>query len=82
MSRGTSDFGVEAGLRAWSASAVGAAIRGAAGPSWFGRVEVWRGGGRIGLSVSAAFARRCLTGRAVAPFPHPAHRTGHAVEYG
>src|SRR5215217_3861599 len=43
-----------------------------------GRVEVWRGGGRSGLSVSAAFAWRCLTSRAVAPFPHPAHRTGHA----
>ena len=27
---------------------------------------------------SASFVWRCLTGSAVAPFPHPAHRTGHA----
>src|SRR5262245_10773660 len=43
-----------------------------------GRVEVWRGDCRVGLSVSAAFVWRCLTSRAVTPFPHPAHRTGHA----
>jgi hypothetical protein len=43
-----------------------------------GRVEMWRGGGRLGISVSAPFVWRCLTGAAVAPFPHPAHRTGHA----
>ncbi len=27
---------------------------------------------------SAPFVWRCLTGSTVAPFPHPAHRTGHA----
>jgi hypothetical protein len=27
---------------------------------------------------SAPFVWRCLTGSDVAPFPHPAHRTGHA----
>ena len=39
---------------------------------------MWRGGGRIGLSVSAPFVWRCLTSRALTPFPHPAHRTGLA----
>jgi len=44
----------------------------------FGRVEMWRGGGRFSLSVSAPFVWRCPSNLAVAPFPHPAHRTGHA----
>src|SRR3954454_19373974 len=43
-----------------------------------GRVEMWRGGGRPGMSVSAPFVWRCLSGSTMAPFPHPAHRTGHA----
>src|SRR5262249_33296344 len=43
-----------------------------------GRVEMWRGGGRWNISVAASFVRRCLTGSTVAPFPHPAHRTGQA----
>ena len=43
-----------------------------------GRVEMWRGGGRFGLSVAAPFVWRCPSTRAVAPFPHPAHRTGQA----
>src|SRR3954453_2808113 len=43
-----------------------------------GRVEMWRGGGRPGISVSAPFVWRCLSGSTMAPFPHPAHRTGHA----
>jgi hypothetical protein len=30
------------------------------------------------ISVSASFVWRCLTSSAMAPFPHPAHRTGHA----
>src|SRR5208282_3472716 len=38
--------------------------------------------GRVGtgmsMSVSAPFVWRCLSGSAVAPFPHPAHRTGQA----
>src|SRR4051812_41392040 len=42
------------------------------------RVEMWRGGGRSHISVSAPFVWRCLTGSAMAPFPHPAHRTGQA----
>src|SRR3954447_10791389 len=42
------------------------------------RVEMWRGGGRLGISVSAPFVWRCLTGATLAPFPHPAHRTGRA----
>src|SRR5262245_21442840 len=43
-----------------------------------GRVEMWRGGGRPNISVAAPFVWRCLTGSAMAPFPHPAHRTGRA----
>ena len=43
-----------------------------------GRVEVWRGGCRPNISVAAPFVWRCLTGSALAPSPHPAHRTGHA----
>ena len=42
------------------------------------RVEVWRGDVRLSMSVSAPFVWRCLSGSAVAPFPHPAHRTGRA----
>ena len=44
----------------------------------FGRVGVWRGDVRLSMSVSAPFVWRCLSGSAVAPFPHPAHRTGRA----
>src|SRR5580698_3303557 len=43
-----------------------------------GRVEVWRGDVRLSMSIPAPFVWRCLSGSAVAPFPHPAHRTGHA----
>jgi hypothetical protein len=43
-----------------------------------GRVEMWRGGCRPNISVAAPFVWRCLTGSTVAPFPHPAHRTGRA----
>src|SRR6266478_9637538 len=43
-----------------------------------GRVEVWRSGCRLNISVAAPFVWRCLTGSTLAPFPHPAHRTGHA----
>src|SRR5436190_13599379 len=39
---------------------------------------MWRGGGRSNISVAAPFVWRCLTGSAMAPFPHPAHRTGQA----
>ena len=49
-----------------------------AAPTARRRVEMWRGGCRSNISVSAPFVWRCLTGSAVAPFPHPAHRTGHA----
>jgi hypothetical protein len=47
-------------------------------PAGVGRVEVWRGDVRLSMSVPAPFVWRCLSGSAVAPFPHPAHRTGHA----
>ena len=30
------------------------------------------------LSVAAPFVWRCPSNRTIAPFPHPAHRTGHA----
>ncbi|WP_255324884.1 MULTISPECIES: IS66 family transposase [Rhodanobacter] len=43
-----------------------------------GRVEMWRGGVRFGISVAASFDRRCLTVRTMTPFPHPAHRTVRA----
>src|SRR5437870_10612335 len=43
-----------------------------------GRVEMWRGGCRLNISVSASFVWRCLSGSAMTPFPHPAHRTGQA----
>ena len=43
-----------------------------------GRVEMWRGGCRLNISVAASFVWRCLSGSAMAPFPHPAHRTGRA----
>src|SRR6202163_100791 len=46
--------------------------------SEFGRVEMWRGGCRFGLSVAAPFVWRCPSTFTVAPFPHPAHRTGLA----
>ncbi len=45
-----------------------------AGTTGFGRVGMWRGGGRIGLSVSSPFVWRCLTSRAMTPFPHPPGR--------
>ena len=44
----------------------------------FGRVRMWRGGLRFGLSVPAPFVWRCLNSRTITPFPHPPHRTGHA----
>ena len=43
-----------------------------------GRVEMWRGSIRFGLSVSVPFVRRCPTSLTITPFPHPAHRTGLA----
>ncbi|MBC8742458.1 hypothetical protein F6X40_38805, partial [Paraburkholderia sp. UCT31] len=42
-----------------------------------GRVEMWRGSGRFGLSVAAPFVWRCPNNFTLTPFPHPAHRTGH-----
>ena len=39
---------------------------------------MWRGGCRSNISVAASFAWRCLSGSTMTPFPHPAHRTGHA----
>src|SRR6202035_3049133 len=50
----------------------------AAGTALHGRVGVWRSGGRPSISVAAPFVWRCLTGSTLAPFPHLAHRTGHA----
>src|SRR5258705_3421991 len=49
-------------------------------PIWSvgGRVEMWRGGCRPDISVAASFVWRCLSGSTMTPFPHPAHRTGHA----
>ena len=39
---------------------------------------MWRGSCRLNISVSASFVWRCLSGSAMTPFPHPAHRTGQA----
>ena len=39
---------------------------------------MWRGGVRWNISVAASFVWRCLNGSTMAPFPHPAHRTGLA----
>ena len=33
---------------------------------------------RVNISVAASFVWRCLSGSTMAPFPHPAHRTGQA----
>ncbi|MBM3340888.1 MAG: hypothetical protein FJY56_02070, partial [Betaproteobacteria bacterium] len=41
-----------------------------------GRVEMWRGSSRFGLSVAAPFVWRCPRNLAITPFPHPPHRTG------
>src|SRR5882672_3788941 len=35
---------------------------------------MWRGGCRSNISVAAPFVWRCLSGSALTPFPHPAHR--------
>src|SRR6476469_3481267 len=43
-----------------------------------GRVEMWRGGFRQNISVARSFVSRGISGSAVTPFPHPAHRTAHA----
>jgi hypothetical protein len=43
------------------------------------RVEMWRGGFRLGISVTGPFVCRCLTSFAMAPFPHLAHQTRRAV---
>src|SRR5450759_4766453 len=48
------------------------------GSAAIGRVEMWRGGVRQNISVAASFVWRCLNGSTMAPFPHPAHRTGQA----
>ena len=44
-------------------------------------VELRCGAATLGraISVAASFVWRCLSGSTMAPFPHPAHRTGHAA---
>ena len=44
-----------------------------------GKVEMWRGDCRLNSSVAAPFDWRCLSGSTMAPFPHPAHRTGRQI---
>src|SRR5215471_10008759 len=62
-------------IRIWGNSGLaGHRVRMAA----LGRVEVWRGGCRADISVSAPFVWRCLSGSTFTPFPHLAHRTGRA----
>ena len=72
-------FGIELAIgpvndRCWSI----ASVRGNSNLVAFGKVEMWRSGCRLNISVSASFVWRCLSGSALTPFPHPAHRTGHA----
>ena len=43
-----------------------------------GRVEMWRGGCRLNISVAASFVWWSLSGSTMTPFPRPAHRTGQA----
>ncbi len=43
-----------------------------------GRVEMWRDGLRLGLTVAASFVWQCLISLTIAPFPHPARQTGRA----
>ena len=44
------------------------------------KVELRCGAMAVGRTylLSASFVRRCLSGSAMTPFPHPAHRTGQA----
>ena len=82
----STSFSTQSGTKSGScrrgrAPALGSVRRpspGHAAPSKMRRVEMWRGVGRSNISVAAPFVWRCLTGSAVAPFPHPAHRTGQA----
>jgi hypothetical protein len=69
------DLAIAYGMSAAFATQSANCAQRTAGP---GRVEVWRGDVRLSMSVPAPFVWRCLSGSAVAPFPHPAHRTGHA----
>ncbi|RQU49164.1 hypothetical protein DF143_37205 [Burkholderia cenocepacia] len=43
-----------------------------------GRVEMWRGGSRSGLSAAAPFVWRCQSNVTIAPFSHPADQTERA----
>ena len=63
----------------WSVRRVGLAPTGKPPSHGARRVEVWRGDVRLSMSVPAPFVWRCLSGSAVAPFPHPAHPTGQAI---
>jgi hypothetical protein len=47
-------------------------------PDMMRGVEMWRGSSRFGLSVAASSVWRCPNDFTLTPFPHPAHRTGHA----
>ena len=47
--------------------------------SGFGRVEMWRGGFRLGLSVSAPFVWRCLMAVPWLSWPALPHQTVRAV---
>src|SRR5215469_16597202 len=75
------DLPIASVIRRLQSSNFRASIISVAVASWaggVGRVGVWRGGGRLNRSVAAPFVWRCLTGSTMAPFPPPAHRTGHA----
>jgi len=60
------------------ASLVSTGSQGPGAGGAIGRVGMWRGRSRLGLSVAAPFVWRCPSNLAIAPFPHPSHRTGLA----
>ena len=65
----------ESGFVQWPIPATGAQVSRMTHP---GRVGMWRGGGRLGLSVAAPFVWRCLKSRAAGPVSTPlsSNRTG------
>jgi hypothetical protein len=42
---------------------------------------MWRSGCRLNIAVAASFVWRCLSGSAVAPFPHPGLHTRAVTVY-
>jgi hypothetical protein len=62
----------------WHIEVIAAKLAAVREGTQLGRVGMWRGDVRSGMRVAASFVWRCPSGSTIAPFPHPAHRTGHA----